>query len=243
MEPCRLYRGGIGTYMIAHRVVPAVHFFLISAFIVAGVVACFHYLVAEEKSAPVKTRLLVKPDRSLVQLGILAFCCMVCEGAMFDWSGIYFQKVVNAEQGWIGAGYTAFMCTMAAGRFVADRIANRWNFATTLMASGVLIATGLTIAVVFPYVFSAALGFLIVGLGVSSVIPLVYSEAGKSKTTSPGMALTAVSSIGFLGFLIGPPLIGVIAGLFDLRVSFILIAAIGLFIAVFARLVMRRQIS
>lgn len=227
---------GIGTYMIAHRIVPTVHFLIISSIIVAGVVASFHYLVNEEKSAPIKTRLFVKPDRSLIQLGILAFCCMVCEGAMFDWSGIYFQKVVKAEQDWIGTGYTAFMCTMAAGRFVADWIANRWNFWKTLIVSGVLIATGLAIAVLFPYVLSAAFGFLIVGLGVSSVIPLVYSEAGKSKQTSPGIALTAVSSIGFLGFLIGPPLIGVVAGIFDLRISFLLIAAIGLFIAIFAKI-------
>jgi MFS family permease len=101
--------------------------------------------------------------------------------------------------------------------------------------SGVLIALGLTLAVLFPYVLSAALGFLIVGLGVSSVIPLVYSEAGRSSTTSPGMALTAVSSIGFLGFLAGPPLIGVIAGFSSLRISFVVVACIGLFIALAAR--------
>lgn len=226
---------GIGTYMIAQRIVPAVHFVIIASFIAAGVFACLQYLVDEERSAPVNTKLFVKPDRSLIRLGVLAFCCMVCEGAMFDWSGIYFQKVVQADQDWIGAGYTAFMCTMAAGRFVADWVANRWNFWSTLTVSGVLIALGLTIAVLFPYVLSAALGFLIVGLGVSSVIPLVYSEAGRSSTTSPGMALTAVSSIGFLGFLAGPPLIGVIAGFSSLRISFVVVACIGLFIALAAR--------
>jgi MFS family permease len=151
---------------------------------------------------------------------------------MFDWSGIYFQNVVAADKEWIGAGYTAFMLTMASGRFVADWLTSRIGFKRTLQGSGALIATGLTIAVIFPFVVTAIIGFLIVGFGVSSVIPLIYSEAGKSKTTSPGVALTAVSSIGFLGFLIGPPLIGVIAGALSLRISFVLIACIGVFITV-----------
>jgi MFS family permease len=156
---------------------------------------------------------------------------MVCEGAMFDWSGIYFQKVVKADQGWVGAGYTAFMCAMASGRFVADSVANRLKFTKTIFFSGLLIATGLLIAVLLPQILPSIIGFLLVGFGVSSVIPLIYSEAGKSKSTSAGMALTAVSSIGFLGFLIGPPLIGVIAGIFSLRISFLVIAVIGLLIA------------
>ncbi|HZH36626.1 MAG TPA: MFS transporter, partial [Flavisolibacter sp.] len=138
-------------------------------------------------------------------------------------------------QGMVGAGYTAFMCAMASGRFFADRVANKMRFAKTIFFSGLLITTGLAIAVLFPTVVLAIVGFLLVGFGVSSVIPLIYSEAGKSKTIAPGMALTAVSSIGFLGFLVGPPLIGVIAGAFSLRISFLLVACIGLLIAAIIR--------
>ena len=64
------------------------------------------------------------------------------------------------------------------------------------------------------------------------MIPLIYSEAGKSKLVSPGMALAAVSSIGFIGFLVGPPLIGIVAGMFSLRISFLIIAIIGIMVAV-----------
>ncbi|MFK5143421.1 MFS transporter, partial [Klebsiella pneumoniae] len=80
-----------------------------------------------------------------------------------------------------------------------------------LQMSGIVIATGLLTAVILPYLVPATIGFLLVGIGVSSVVPLVYSQAGKSTTMNAGMALAAVSSIGFLGFLIGPPLIGFIA--------------------------------
>jgi MFS family permease len=218
--------------MIGKGVIPLTHFVIITGIIAAGVAASFQYLVQEEKGGRASsTPLFVKPDKTLLQLGILAFCCMVCEGAMFDWSGIYFQKVVKADPSWVGAGYTAFMCAMASGRFVADWVANKLRFTRTIFFSGLLIATGLLTAVLLPDILPSVIGFLLVGFGVSSVIPLIYSEAGKSKTTSAGMALTAVSSIGFLGFLIGPPLIGVIAGASSLRISFLLIAFIGLLIA------------
>ncbi|HET7898399.1 MAG TPA: MFS transporter, partial [Flavisolibacter sp.] len=147
------------------------------------------------------------------------------------WSGIYFQKVVKADKAWVGAGYTAFMCAMASSRFVADWVANHLKFRKTIFLSGLLVAAGLLVAVLFPSVPTALPGFLLVGFGVSSVIPLIYSEAGKTKTLSPSMALTAVSSIGFLGFLAGPPLIGLVAGAFSLRMSFLLISLIGLVIA------------
>ena len=222
---------GIGTYMIGKGIVPITHFAIIASLIAGGVAASFQFLVTEEKTSSGPTPFFVKPDKALLQLGILAFCCMICEGAMFDWSGIYFQKVIKADKGWVGAGYTAFMCAMATGRFVADWVSNRLKFSRTIFFSGLLIASGLLCAISFPYILTSILGFLLVGFGVSSVIPLIYSEAGKSKTMSAGMALSAVSSVGFLGFLAGPPLIGVIAGAFSLRISFLVIACIGLLIA------------
>lgn len=228
---------GIGTVMMGREVLPSYHFMGSAAVVLAGVAACLPYLLPEEEKQPTvaKNKFFTRPHPSLVKLGVIAFCCMICEGAMFDWSGVYFQKVVLARPEWIGAGYTAFMCTMATGRFVADWVTHRVGFRKTVQGSGLLITTGLLISILFPYVSTAMLGFLIVGFGVSSVIPLVYSEAGKSVHTSPGMALTAVSSIGFLGFLLGPPLIGLVAGAASLRLSFLLIGAIGALIVWLAR--------
>jgi MFS family permease len=96
-----------------------------------------------------------------------------------------------------------------------------------LQLSGSIITTGLLVAVIFPNLASATTGFLLVGFGVSSVVPIVYGLAGRSTTMSASTALAAVSTIGFLGFLIGPPLIGFIAQVAGLRLSFALIAALG----------------
>lgn len=221
----------IGTLMIGKGIDPSIHFSVIMVLVIIGVVLSFRYLKDDTgtvQSGPV----FVMPDTSLMKLGVIAFCSMICEGAMFDWSVIYFKKVIHAENAWIAAGYTAFMATMATGRFIADWFSGRFGLKRTLQLSGTLTATGLMVAVIFPQLLPAIGGFLLVGFGVSSVVPLVYSAAGKSKTMSPGVALAAVSTIGFVGFLIGPPMIGFIAGAFSLRASFTLIAAMGVSVVV-----------
>jgi MFS family permease len=220
----------IGTLMIGKRILPLHHFAMIFILIILVVSIVSKYLKNDKVTSTGPA--FVMPDSSLIKLGIIAFCSMICEGAMFDWSVIYFKKVVLAHSAWMGAGYTAFMFTMATGRFIADWFAHRFGLKRTLQISGMLTATGLLTAVIFPQLFTALIGFLLVGFGVSSVVPLVYSAAGKSKTMSAGVALAAVSTIGFMGFLIGPPVIGFIAGIASLRASFTLIAAMGLCVAI-----------
>jgi MFS family permease len=225
-----------GTFMMGQGVFPYQHFLVVMVFAVVALLVSSKYIIPDETNNKEKSDqpLFAWPDKSLLNLGIIAFCSMICEGAMFDWSGVYFKKVVEAENGWTGAGYTAFMSTMAFGRFVADSFTSKFGLKRTLQVSGILTASGLLIAVSFPMLLTAIIGFLLVGFGVSSVVPLVYSAAGKSKVLSPGVALAAVSTIGFFGFLAGPPLIGLVAGATSLRISFFIIAFMGLAVAVVA---------
>jgi MFS family permease len=225
----------IGTVMIGANVLPYQHFIIISIFILTAIFITFRYTLKEDFNKQEKgQKIFVMPDKSLLNLGLIAFCSMICEGAMFDWSGVYFKKVVMAEKAWIGAGYTAFMSTMATGRFIADWFTVRFGVKRTFQLSGMLTASGLMVAVIFPHLITAMIGFFLVGFGVSSIVPLVYSAAGRSKVMSAGVAIAAVSTIGFFGFLIGPPLIGMIAGISSLRVSFVVIAAMGLSVSVIA---------
>ncbi len=221
----------IGTLMIGQGIDPSIHFGLILLVVLIGVAVAARYLQDDAgtiQSGPV----FVMPDPSLMKLGAIAFCSMICEGAMFDWSVIYFKKVIHAENAWMAAGYTAFMSTMAGGRFIADWFSGRFGLKKTLQLSGSLTATGLLVAVFFPYLIPAIGGFMLVGAGVSSVVPLVYSAAGRSGTMSPGVAIAAVSTIGFVGFLIGPPVIGFVAGALSLRASFTLIAIMGMCVVI-----------
>ena len=222
--------GVVSTYMVAKHIPPFTHFCIIYAIAFLLMLFARKFMLPRDAHSgrKEKKKVFVKPDRYIVTLGIIAFACMICEGTMFDWSGIYFEKIVQAPKDMTRLGYVAFMFTMTAGRFTADYLVTRFGVHRILRMSGLFIITGMMFAILFPYVSAATLGFLIVGIGTSSVVPMAYSLAGRSKKMLPGVALASVSSIGFLGFLIGPPIIGFISELSNLRVSFALIALLGL---------------
>ncbi len=218
----------IGTFFISINVPPQIHFMVIAVVAFAIIFTAYkHTMPDSEKNEGEAQPMFVKPDRDLLMLGLIGFCAMVCEGAMFDWSGVYFMEVVKVPAAMKTMGYVAFMGTMTGGRFAGDWLANKIGRKKMLQISGLLMAGGMGIAVLFPYMASATFGLLLVGFGVSSVVPLVYSAAGRSTTMSAGMALAAVSSISFIGFLIGPPLIGIVAQMADLRYSFAVVAVLA----------------
>ncbi len=222
--------GVISTLMVANNILPLTHFIFINIITFLLLIAARNIILPRDvhKTSKEGTKIFVKPDRYIVILGLIAFACMICEGTMFDWSGIYFENIVHAPQSLTRLGYVAFMCTMAGGRFTADWLVTRYGVNSILKMSGIVILSGMMLAVIFPDIIVATFGFLLVGIGVSSVVPMVYSLAGKSTKMLPGVALAAVSSISFLGFLIGPPVIGFVAQASNLRWSFALIALLGL---------------
>jgi MFS family permease len=217
----------IGLMMMAFHLAPLTHFMIVTALVIIATITARKYtLPGKDTGAPVK-KFFARPDPQLIQLGVIGFCSMATEGAMFDWSGVYFKQVVKVPPALVTLGYASFMIMMATGRFTGDFIITKHGRKRTLQISGIAIATGLLTAVFFPYIVTATIGFLIVGFGVSSVVPTVYSTAGRLSNTSPGMALASVASISFLGFLMGPPLIGYVAQAAGLQYSFAIIALIG----------------
>ncbi|HJV19599.1 MAG TPA: MFS transporter [Sediminibacterium sp.] len=217
----------IGALMVSKQIAPFEHFCFIGSCMVLLGLFMYRFTLSEDARRAGQP-LFTRPDAFILKLGLIAFSCMACEGTMFDWSGVYFQKVVQAPKELTTLGYAAFMSTMAGGRFIGDRLVLKLGNKKMLECSGIVICTGLLLAVFFPNIVAATIGFLLVGIGVSSVVPLVYGQAGKQKTMLAGVALAAVSTIGFLGFLLGPPLIGFIAEAFGLQWSFSLIAILGL---------------
>mgnify|MGYP003605905171 CR=1 FL=1 len=219
----------IGLLMMNIHISTFYHFVIIYAIIVLNWFLNKKYLV-ESLPAPKqeKKSILSKPDTTLVQLGVIGFLSMATEGAMFDWSGVYFQDIVKAPQNLVILGYASFMVMMATGRFVGDYFISRFGKQRIMQISGLLMFSGLMLSVFIPQLIVCTLAFMMVGLGVACNVPTVYSVAGKNKKVNPGVALAMVSSISFLGFLMGPPLIGYIAEMFDLRYSYALFACFGL---------------
>lgn len=186
------------------------------------------------KAEPQTQSIFKSVNPTLVGLGIIGFLSMAIEGAMFDWSGVYFQTIVKAPENLVILGYTSFILMMTLGRFVGNRIIEKLGKRTVLQFCGILMSIGLFLSVFFPELWICVLAFMIIGLGASLSVPSVYSTIGKVNTVAPSIALSFVSSISFLGFLIGPPLIGYIAEGFDLRYSYGLFACFGILLSIMA---------
>ncbi|MGQ3086944.1 MAG: MFS transporter, partial [Flavobacterium sp.] len=201
-------------------------------------VILFNYKYLVKVKSPKRTgekrKLFSKPDTVLVWLGVMSFCCMLSEGIMFDWSGVYFRKVVGAEGALGVLGYASFMAFMAIGRFSGDIIIARLGRKRVLQIAGIMVSAGLYGAVAFPYLVPATLSFMLVGLGVSTIIPIIFSVAGSRPNIAPSIALQTVSSVSFLGFMLGPPVIGHVAEATSLRTSFAIIGVFGIGIAFLA---------
>jgi predicted MFS family arabinose efflux permease len=220
---------GIGAGMIFLEFSPAVHYGVVALISVVIILFSQQYVINDKREDGESGGLVLKkPDQLLLRVGLIAFLGMMAEGCMFDWSGVYFKKIVEAEPALVSVGYVCFMGAMASGRFITDKATNRYGRLPILQLSGVLIFTGLLLAVLLPSLYTAAFGFLLVGFGVASIVPVAYGIAGRSKLYSPSVALALVSTLAFFGFLVGPPLIGFIAELVNLKISFALIAFNGI---------------
>ncbi|MCY4778764.1 MFS transporter [Sphingobacterium sp. UT-1RO-CII-1] len=204
------------------------HFFIIFSLLILNIIINKKYLISSGTNVSDEKSFKFQPDRLLISLGIIGFCSMATEGAMFDWSGVYFNDIVKAPASLIVLGYASFMIMMATGRFIGDKVIAKYGRQRTLQGSGILMFIGMMLSVIFPNLWTSTLGFMLVGLGVACNVPTIYSVAGKHPSISSGIALAMVSSISYLGFLMGPPLIGYIAELLSLRYSFAIFACFGL---------------
>lgn len=225
----------IGMLMINLEVIPYWHFIIVLMLVWTIIWFNHDYLfkgLPDAIPGGPRRKLFNKPDRALVSLGVIGFFSMASEGTMFDWSGIYFKDIVKAPGSLVILGYTSFMVMMASGRFMADAIIRKTGRKRLLQIGGIMISAGLYLAVLFPNIIVATIAFMIVGLGVSSIIPSVYSAAGRHSKVPPGIALATVASVSYFGFLMGPPLIGYISEAFGLRYSFAVIGVFGIGITI-----------
>jgi MFS family permease len=210
------------------------HYFLIAIVMSIVILPLFFSLVKDPEQSNENQKIFAWPTKALLLLGLICFCGAMSEGTMADWSSLYYRQVINQPHVVSALGYTAFALFMSIGRFLGDPLIERWGHGRILKANGVLIAIGMITALVSTIPALVMVGFALVGLGVSSIFPVVYILASKEKSMLPSAALAAVSSIGFIGFLVGPPVIGFIAEGVGLRTALLAVVLLGSIIVILA---------
>jgi MFS family permease len=231
----------IGLLMTSIHLRPLYHFCIVGVLVIITLIINKSYLQPDTKKekdpAGSAARKKQKPEAFLFLLGLVAYCGMAAEGSMADWSGLYLIDVVGMPKHLAPAGLAAYMITMASGRFIIDKATQKWGRQRIIQAGGTLIATGLFTAVAFPHFITVMIAFMITGFGTAGIVPTIYSTAGQKTRIPPSIALTVVSSVSFLGFLTGPPLIGYIASITNLRYSYALIGILGICIVALASVI------
>ncbi|MCU0353669.1 MAG: MFS transporter [Cytophagales bacterium] len=174
--------------------------------------------------------------KAILPFGLIAFCCMTGEGSMMDWSAIYMNKVVGQNEVVSAWAFGTFGVSMTIGRTFGDYLIAKLGKEKLMLIDAFIATVGLGIALAFASVWATFLGFFLVGLGVSTIIPIVFSSAGNIKNISPSVGISMATSIGYTGFFVGPPTIGYLADAFDLRIGlgfvlflFVLMAGIIVF--------------
>ena len=195
-----------------------------SSIIVAGLVAIALLIAnpnllrnpeATERDGP----LFVLPHGTVIFIGILCFIIFLAEGAMLDWSALLLTSGgLSAAQG--GLGYAAFSVAMTVGRLTGDKVVTRFGGKRVMFIGGLFAAAGFFVAVFSPNPFVALLGFVLIGLGASNIVPILFTAAGRQKDMPSGLAISAVTTIGYAGILAGPALIGFVAHASSLHMAF-----------------------
>lgn len=182
-------------------------------------------VLEENKPSGKPKQPFVFPGFNVLLLGMICFIAFMAEGSMVDWSAEFLRSSLNYDPAFAGIGYALFSISMALGRLVGDRIIRRYNVFIVFQAGSFLAACGFVMVVYLGVTYSELFGFCLIGFGASNMVPILFSSCGRLPAASPGFVLTIVTTLGYVGALIGPACIGILAEATTLSFAF---ASIGL---------------
>jgi len=168
------------------------------------------------------------PKGSFLLMIIIGLCINITEGTMADWSAVFMRDVVKTSTYFEGWGMASYSLFMALGRLIGDKIIPRFGANRILFYGGILSIVGILVVIIFPYTFSAIVGFAMVGAGVSCGAPILYASAARVPNMAKGSGLAIMNTFAMGGFLFGPVLIGFISKATTLSIAFAFIASLGL---------------
>jgi MFS family permease len=225
----------LGGIAAARHIEPMSHFLIGAAIYTPAALVASPMLLASDKGLPGQP-VFARVTRPLVGLGCLAFCILLNEGAMADWSSVYLRRSLLTSEATAATGYAVFSFAMAGGRLLGDVVTERLGRVAIVRYGALLSAFGLAAGLALGNVPATLVAFAAVGTGFSVIVPLAFGAAGRSGG-SAGAGLAAVNTAGYLGFLIGPAVIGFSADAVGLRAALVLVVILSLLVSWLAKAV------
>ncbi len=223
---------GTGSALVALGLSPSSHLLLL-----AGATALL--VLTRRGTLPARAAALprgiepgvARPRGRLAVLAVICLATMLCEGAASDWSALYLARELGAPQTLAAMAYVFYATGMTIGRLRGDTLRDRLGDAVLASGGGLLAALGLGTALLVGMAIPALLGFLCLGLGLSGIVPIIFRKATAVPGVAPATAISAVASVGFAGFLAGPPLIGLLAQHIGLTAALAIVPILALGVA------------
>ena len=225
---------GLGSFAIHVGLSTQQHLLLAAGLCTPAIVIAAAAMLKMDAPPPGEKQPLSLPRGPLLLIGVLAAMGLITEGAMYDWSVLFMKQDRGSDAGLAAMAYASFSAAMAAGRFGGDWIRGHVSPVALMRGSGALAALGMALALFVPSPMVALLAFGLVGFGLSNVVPVLFSAASKIPGVSPAHGIAAVSSLGYLGMMAGPPLIGMLAQASSLTFGLLVVVVFAIVMAVSA---------
>ena len=230
-----LLGAAVGALAAAADVEPFWHFLVVA--VVVGVPGAFleRLLLPAEVDRPEAPPAFVRPPRRLLALAVLAFCGLFAEGAAADWGAVYLNESVGSGAGVAALAFACFSVAMAFTRLAGDAATVRFGPVTVTRGGGFVAALGLGGAIALASVPATLVGFLLMGVGLATVVPIAFRAAGSVPGIPAGIGIAGITTVGYAGFLVGPPLIGFVAEVTSLRAALLVVVGLLLCLAALAQ--------
>jgi MFS family permease len=229
---------GVAAIAAATEAEPLEHFAVVAGVLAVASLVFLRGLLAAHRPAPGEPdeeHVLVRWTPALVLLGVIAFCSFVGEGAASDWSAVYMTQELSASPALGAVAFASFAVTMAIARFVVDSLRARLGNVVLVRGGSLIAAGGLGLALLVDEPAAAIAGFALLGLGLAPVVPIAFSAAGDLDPRATGRLVGRVATLGYVGSVAGPIMIGWLAEATSLRASLGLVVLLALVIAASAR--------
>jgi MFS family permease len=209
---------------------------LITAALCAAIqIAAARFYLAADADKGLSGSHFAWPTRATVGLGLLCFLALMIEGSILDWGAIMMREKFLVDASFAALGFGFYQAGMAAARLTGDWIRLRVGAVQMVVWSALLAAAGTALALTAPSPYLALAAFVFAGLGLGNIAPVLFAGGGRLEPDAPGRGIAAVTTLGYTGFLTGPPLIGFAAQVTDINTALFLTVIAALIIAIFAR--------
>jgi MFS family permease len=215
----------VGSLAIASRTPVWAHLAVVAAVVATIGVTALRRLTVDDRVSTTTPARFALPRGPLLPLALIVFASILGESTAGYWAGIHLRDTVAVPSNRIGWAFVAHTAGMVAVRLIGDRLVGRLGRNAVIRGSGLVAGVGFLVVASAPVLLGSVVGFLLVGLGLGSLVPLAFASAGRVVPT-PGEGVAAVLAVGYLAFLIGPPVIGVLADTIGLTAGFLLVAVV-----------------